>query len=85
MSWSLPTALPPCALISATTSEARRRVAARAVAGDASVVDDDGDAVCGEQQRVLVAEPAPGAGHDRDAPLEFNHDGRRVLRTPRAR
>ena len=27
----------------------------------------------GEQQRVLAAEPAPGAGHDRDASLEFNH------------
>ena len=63
----------------------RRGVVAGAVAGDAAVVDDDGDTVFGEQQRMLAAEPPPGAGHDRDAPLEFNHDAPQGTATSTAR
>ena len=73
MSWSLATACPPCALISAATSEAGVGVAPAAVVGDAAIVDHDGDALSAEQQGVLAPEPATGAGDDGDATLEFDH------------
>ena len=45
----------------------------RAVVGDTTIVDHDGDALRAEQQRVLAPEPATGAGDDGDATLEFDH------------
>ena len=45
-----------------------RRPLARALAGErrAEVVDDDLRAGARERERVLAADPAPGAGDDRD-------------------
>ena len=39
----------------------------------AEVVDDDAGALLGEQQRVLAADAAPGAGDDGDAAFQCSH------------
>ena len=73
MSWPLTAARPPACSISSDDLPGGRRI--RSLAGDvaAEVVDDDGGALRGEEQRVAAAEAAAGAGHDRDAPGEPAH------------
>ena len=69
----LATASPPAARISSTTSWAGPGVRAAAVVAAAEVVDDDLRALAGEEQRVLAADAATGAGDDRDASVELSH------------
>ena len=60
-----------------------RRPFARALAGErrAEVVDDDLRAGARERERVLAADPAPGAGDDRD--LARSRSGIAYVRLPR--
>ena len=51
----------------------RAGVVARSVVRHAGIVDDDRHALLGQQQRVLTAETAAGAGHQRHPPVEFDH------------
>ena len=41
--------------------------------GAAEIVDDDGRAASRQFQRIEAAEPAPGAGDDRDLTFEVDH------------
>src|SRR3954468_22629122 len=51
-------------------SLSRRSVGARAVGGDAGIVDDDLGAFCGAKQRDLAPDAAPRAGYDDDFVLQ---------------
>ena len=67
------TARPPAAAISSTTSCAGPRVGAAAVVRAAEVVDDDARALAREQQRVLAADAAAGAGDHGDPAVKCTH------------